>query len=84
MRGGEKLGIFDYVDFEMVCPRCGNKITEFHTKDGDPYMNKVGFHTLLYFYGSCEKCGLLVKVNRKPATGIDDFHVRIDDDVLPG
>jgi hypothetical protein len=35
------MGVFDYVRYEANCPHCGKRLTEFQTKDGDPYMNTV-------------------------------------------
>lgn len=50
------MGLFDYVNYEMPCPKCGTEITEFQTKDGDSYMKTVEYWQVGNFYGSCPKC----------------------------
>ena len=72
------MGIFDDVIFSMPCPNCGSIITGFQTKDGDPYLRKVDFHSLRNFYASCKKCHVWVVFNRKPAQSIDDFDLTVE------
>ena len=59
------MGIFNYVDFEMSCPKCGTKMKNFQTKDGDLYMATVPWWEVNNFYDSCGKCGAWVEFHRK-------------------
>ena len=74
------MGMFDYVDFECVCPRCRGKITGFQTKDGDCSMATVHPSTLTNFYTSCDNCGAWIEYNRKPKTRhwLKDFEVTVE------
>lgn len=68
------MGIFDFVNFKMDCPNCGEPL-EFQTKDGDPYMNTVDWRRLLEFHSYCRKCTAWLQFTRKlnPATTIEEF-----------
>ena len=53
------MGVFDYVRYEADCPHCGKRLTEFQTKDGDPYMNTVEPKDVWEWYALCA-CGAFV------------------------
>ena len=57
------MGMFDYVNFKMPCPRCGEELKNFQSKDSDCYMGTVEPESVCRFYGSCE-CGAWVEFER--------------------
>jgi hypothetical protein len=57
------MGMFDYVHFEMDCPKCGVKITAFQSKDEACYMETIEPDSLTWFYSSC-KCGAWIEFRR--------------------
>jgi len=60
------MGLFDYVNFKTDCPNCGEPVTGFQTKDGDPYMAIVEPDTISYFYSGCDKCGAWIVYDKTP------------------
>ena len=59
------MGLFNYVDYECDCPRCGQKIEGFQTKDGDPYLVTVNPWEVNNFYSGCKGCGVWIEYVRK-------------------
>jgi len=57
------MGMFDYVHFEMDCPKCNAKITDFQSKDKTCKMETIEPDSLISFYSSC-KCGAWVEFRR--------------------
>ena len=63
------MGMFNYVDYEMICPVCYNKISEFQTKDGELELKTVKPHEVTNFYTTCPVCGCWIEFTAKgPAT----------------
>ena len=62
------MGLFDYVDFEMDCPKCGARLTNFQTKDGDVFMNKVSVWSVDNFGAWCDRCKTSIAFYRKRPT----------------
>jgi len=60
------MGMFNYVNWIMKCPKCGNSIYDFQTKDGDLTLRTVEFCEVDNFYSSCNKCGTNVEYTLKP------------------
>lgn len=60
------MGLFDYVNFEMACPKCGAPLHDFQTKDGDVYMNTVEIEAVTSFYTACPQCKHWVELTRVP------------------
>ena len=60
------MGMFDYVDYECVCPVCKSKVSGFQSKDGDCMMETLNPLSLHSFYTSCEQCGCWIQFNSKP------------------
>ena len=54
------MGVFDYVRYEADCPHCGKRLTEFQTKDGDPWLNTVEPKEVWEWYALCDECGAFV------------------------
>ena len=74
------MGIFDYVNFEMDCPQCGEPLKDFQTKDGNCYLNRVEFWEVDHFYDNCESCDTWVEFNRKKPMApqpIEDYEMTV-------
>lgn len=64
------MGLFDYVDFEMDCPHCNGKATNFQTKSGSCTLINVSPDSALHFYGGCDKCGSWIDCEYIPPVGV--------------
>lgn len=74
------MGMFDYVDLEIKCPRCGAKVDGFQTKDNGCYMTTLAYWTVNNFYSGCDKCGLEFNFNRvTPKVPLSDYDVILSD-----
>ena len=74
------MGMFDFVDFQMECPTCGNVIKEFQTKDGECCVAMLPFTDVNNFYASCCKCGTFMEFNlhvERDKLTIKDFDMTI-------
>ena len=58
------MGMFDYVDFECICPVCLNHVTGFQTKDKYNVLETVKPQELCNFYTTCDKCGSWIEFTR--------------------
>ncbi len=63
------MGMFDYIDYECLCPTCGSETRGFQSKDG-----KCDFSTLTpryvdYFYTTCRVCNSWIEFRRKKESG---------------
>ena len=58
------MGMFNYVDFECVCPVCHSKVDGFQTKDGDLRLDTVKPKSVSNFYAPCRKCGCWIEFTR--------------------
>lgn len=58
------MGMFDYVNYECVCPICHHKVDEFQTKDGTPALQTVNPEDVDYFYNTCPFCGVWIEFTR--------------------
>lgn len=56
------MGMYDSVDFSMVCPICSETITGFQTKDRDCLLDTVSPVGLDRFYAQCFGCKSWVEV----------------------
>lgn len=59
------MGMFDYVDFEMNCPICGEKMKDFQSKSAACFMVMLDVDDVDNFYTSCAECGSWVEFTRK-------------------
>lgn len=50
------MGMFDYVNYECVCPVCGEDVTGFQSKSGGCMMDTKEAHEVNNFYSTCEGC----------------------------
>ena len=55
--------MYDYVNFQMPCPRCGCVLLAFQTKDAHCVMDTIDPDGIGQFYTSC-RCGMWVEFNR--------------------
>jgi hypothetical protein len=68
---------FDWVDFRLPCPRCGVEIRDFKTKDLCRQHDMVDYRLIQHFYAECD-CGAWIDFIRKPAIGLDDFEMYVE------
>lgn len=78
------MGMFDYVKFEIDCPKCGTKVTGFQSKDGLCILGELEFWEVDNFYTSCKKCRAWIVFNRKelvprPQIPISDYEMTVKD-----
>jgi len=59
------MAMFNYVNFEMPCPKCGKTVRGFQTKDGDLTMDLVEIEAVVTMYSRCE-CGHWIELSRAP------------------
>lgn len=72
------MGMFDYVNLEIKCPKCGAVVDGFQTKDNGCLMDELEYWEVNHFYSSCEKCGLWFDfVRRTPKIPLSDYDVNI-------
>jgi len=57
------MGMFNYVNFEMPCPKCGEMVRGFQTKDGHLSMDLVEIEAVVSMYSRCE-CGRWIELSR--------------------
>ena len=59
------MGMFDWVDYEQKCPRCGRIINDFQTKELDCNLDLVSPSLVEYFWNECV-CGVRVSYSYNP------------------
>ena len=72
------MGMFDYVAFECDCPKCGERVSEFQSKDGKCLMQTVPYWTVSRFYTSCKACDTWIEYelkNKWPIEPIDCYEM---------
>ncbi len=50
------MGMFDWVRFETDCPKCGEHLEHFQSKNGYCVLEQVKPHKVTNFYASCHNC----------------------------
>jgi len=50
------MGMFDYVNFECICPTCKKNVTDFQSKDGECNLSQLETHEVSNYYSICEFC----------------------------
>jgi len=58
------MGMFDFVDFEMLCPTCGAVIKGFQSKDGPCELLKIPVGRVDTLYSVCTACETRVRFER--------------------
>ena len=51
------MGMFDYVEYEANCERCGTRLGGFQSKSGPCSLSKLQPEDVDWFYAICHKCG---------------------------
>ena len=59
------MGMFDYVHFEMVCPKCAEMVRGFQSKDAGCNLDTIEPDGLQNFYTSCDACGAWIEFYRE-------------------
>ena len=59
------MGMFDYVKFEMKCPKCGANVDDFQSKDGPCCLLTLEYWEVDRFYSSCDACHAWLEYRRK-------------------
>lgn len=75
------MGMYDDVEFEMNCPKCGSKVDGFQSKDGLCMLATLDFWEVNNFYSHCSKCKAWIEFNRKkPAqpSPIEDYEMTVE------
>ena len=75
------MGMFDWINFEMKCPVCGNEVKGFQSKRAVCELEDLEFWQVDNFYSSCEKCGAWIEFDLKVETRkkftLDDYDMKI-------
>lgn len=59
------MGMFDWVNYECICPQCKGKVTGFQSKDSkNPSMERLQPEDVKNFYSLCKKCGCWLDIVR--------------------
>ena len=77
------MGMFDDIKFEINCPKCGERVTGFQSKDGPCRLLTLEYWEVDNFYSSCNKCGAWIDFTRKEIPPrqpipIDEYEMEID------
>ena len=74
------MGMFDYVNFEMDCPKCGRNVSGFQTKDLGCLLDTVEPDGLMNFYSSCPSCKAWIEFAREiPASKMREIPLTRED-----
>jgi len=60
------MGMFDWVKFEVPCPKCTALVDGFQSKDGFCVLDNIDFWQVDNFYSHCRGCGARIVYNLKP------------------
>lgn len=60
------MGMFDEINFEMDCPTCGNRLSNFQSKDGRCRLETLDPRSVTNFYSGCDSCGTWVEFYKYP------------------
>ena len=53
--------MFDWVNYEMKCPKCKTKIDGFQSKDGECCLSMLEVGDVANFYSSCDTCNTWIE-----------------------
>ena len=62
--------MYDYVDFEAPCTRCGTPVRGWQTKDGECFMATLRPSDVHNFYSSCPSCEAWQEAYVTPPEGV--------------
>jgi len=55
------MGMFDWIKYEMSCPKCRAKVKGFQSKDGPCILAELEYWEVDNFYSSCKGCGAWIE-----------------------
>lgn len=64
------MGMFDWVNVKIPCPKCGTSLSNFQSKDYTRTGSIIEPELVDTFYDSCEKCGTWVQYTRYPTHNV--------------
>ena len=59
------MGLFDNIDYEGDCPKCGKKVYGFQSKDGPCRLDHLKPEDVNNFYSTCLNCKTWIEFNAK-------------------
>ena len=59
------MGMFDHIKLTIKCPKCGNLVSNFQTKNNDCTMASLEFWQVDHFYSNCDNCDIWIEFNLK-------------------
>jgi len=81
------MGMFNEVNFTMKCPKCGEEITGFQTKEGTLRLDTVEPDSVNNFYSSCDNCYKIgertwIEFSRTPTTLTERKKTLTEDEIV--
>ena len=70
------MGMYDSINLEMNCPKCGGEYLDFQSKDGDCSLSTLEPYEVEEFYTGCDDCGSWITFKRLPDNLIEHFKER--------
>lgn len=62
------MGMFDWIDIKLPCPKCGREIGGFQSKDGERMLECLEFWKVDNFYSYCNHCKAMLDYALKEDT----------------
>lgn len=62
------MGMFDWVNIKLPCPKCGKEIEGFQSKDGECLLDCLEFWQVDSFHSYCNNCKAAVEYTLKKDT----------------
>jgi len=59
------MGMFDYVRYWGLCPKCGEAVDEWQSKDGPCTLEVLEASRVDRFYGICDNCHTFIEVKTR-------------------
>ena len=59
-----KMGMYDKIYYECVCPVCHKKVTGFQSKSGGCMLDELKPSNVDNFYSECDTCGCWVEFHK--------------------
>lgn len=79
------MGMFDYIEYDDTCPKCGATLKDFQSKDGQCTLSKLRPKDVRNFYTSCDSCKTWVEYHVEVLQYIVHRSVEgEDEDEIPG
>lgn len=72
------MSMFDWVNHQMNCPKCGQLVKGFQSKDGACNMDRVEYWEVDEFHTFCSNCNTWIEYRRKKPKNfvpLDDYEL---------